>query len=163
MTLCTLRAIEPRDKPVIERLLTQSWGAVTAYAVALGGLVDASTLPGWIAEQDGQVVGLLTYRVSGTTVDIVTIDAYRQGGSIGAQLIERLAVHAPALGAKRIRVATTNDNTDALRFYQMRGFRLTGVRTDAMTKARRKYKPQIPEIGQHGIPIRDEIDLELPL
>jgi ribosomal protein S18 acetylase RimI-like enzyme len=163
VTLYTLRPIEPRDKPVVEQLLVQYWGSVMAYAVAHGGLLDASRLPGWIAEQGSEVVGLLTYRHTGSTLDIVTINAYRPGGGIGTSLIERLAGQAPALGAKRIRVATTNDNTDALRFYQRRGFRLTGMRPDAMTKARRRHKPQIPEIGQHGIPIRDEIDLELPV
>ncbi|HEV2781809.1 MAG TPA: GNAT family N-acetyltransferase [Actinophytocola sp.] len=148
---------------MVIRLLVQDWGDVSVYAVALGGLVDASVLPGWIAEQDGQVAGLLTYRLSGSTLDIVTISAYRSGGGIGTALIEKLTAQAAALGAKRIRVATTNDNTDALRFYQRCGFHMTAVRPDAITKARRRHKPQIPEIGHHGIPIRDEIDLELPV
>jgi ribosomal protein S18 acetylase RimI-like enzyme len=146
---------------MVERLLVQDWGAVSVYAVALGGMVDASVLPGWIAEHGGQVVGLLIYRLSGATLDIVTINAYRSADGIGTALVEKLAAQASALGAKRIRVATTNDNTDALRFYQRCGFRLIALRADAMTKARRRHKPQIPDIGRHGIPIRDEIDLEL--
>ncbi|MFL6142773.1 MAG: GNAT family N-acetyltransferase [Labedaea sp.] len=161
MTLYTLRPIEPVDKPAVARLLVESWGSVMVYAVALGGLLDASTLPGWIVEQQRQVVGLLTYRINGATLDIVTINAFRTGAGVGTALVEKLAGQASALGARRIRVATTNDNTDALRFYQRRGFRLTGVRPDAMTKARRKHKPELPEIGHHGIPIRDEVDLEL--
>ncbi len=104
-------------------------------------------------------MGLLTYRMSGSSLDIVTINAYRSGAGIGTALIEKVASLAPALGAKRVRVATTNDNTDALRFYQRCGFRLTGVRPDSVTKARRRHKSQIPEIGHHGIPIRDEIEL----
>jgi len=144
---------------MVEQVLLQMWGAVKVYT--LGNLVDASVLPGWIAEQSGSVVGLLTYRMSGSSLDLVTINAYRSGAGIGTVLIEKLAAQAPALGAKRIRVATTNDNTDALRFYQRRGFHLTGVRADAMTKARRRHKPEIPEIGNHRIPIRDELDLEL--
>jgi ribosomal protein S18 acetylase RimI-like enzyme len=161
VTLYTLRPIEPADKPTVARLLAESWGSIMVYAVALGGLVDASNLPGWIVEQQRQVVGLLTYRISGATLDIVTINAFRVGAGVGTALVEKLAGQASALGARRIRVATTNDNTDALRFYQRRGFRLTGVRPDAMTKARRKHKPEMPEIGHHGIPIRDEVDLEL--
>lgn len=161
MTLYTLRPIEPADKPGVARLLVEAWGSVMVYAVALGGLVDASLLPGWIVEQQRQVVGLLTYRISGATLDIVTINAFRAGAGVGTALVEKLAGQASALGARRIRAATTNDNTDALRFYQLRGFRLTGVRPDAMTKARRKHKPELPELGHHGIPIRDEVDLEL--
>jgi ribosomal protein S18 acetylase RimI-like enzyme len=161
VTLYTLRPIEPADRPLVRRLITESWGAATVYGLAIGGLVDASTLPGWIAEQNREaVVGLLTYRLSGATLDIVTINSFRTGGGVGTALVDKLIGQASALGAKRIRVATTNDNTDALRFYQRCGFHLTAVHPNAVAKARRKYKPQIPEIGNHGIPVRDEIVLE---
>jgi hypothetical protein len=62
-------------------------------------------------------------------------------------------------------VVTTNDNVDALRFYQRRGFRLTAVRCGAVDQSRRTVKPQIPVTGNYGIPIRDEIELvqDLPL
>jgi hypothetical protein len=55
---------------------------------------------------------------------------------------------------------TTNDNVDALRFYQRRGFRLRAVRPGAVDDARRTLKPEIPAVGEQGIPIRDEIELE---
>lgn len=54
---------------------------------------------------------------------------------------------------------TTNDNLEALRFYQRRGFVITGIRINAVEIAR-QMKPTIPEKGDFGIPIRDEIDLE---
>ncbi len=111
----TIRPIEPGDRPVIRRLLTEAWGAADVYAVSLGGMVDASALPGWVAEARG-------------------------------------------LGVETIRVTTTNDNTSALRFYQRRGFHLSALRPGAVTKAR-LVKPEIPERGEHDIPIRDEIEL----
>jgi hypothetical protein len=58
-----------------------------------------------------------------------------------------------------LRVTTTNDNLDALRFYQKRGFQIVAVRPGAVDESRR-VKPSIPVIGEHGIPIRDEIELE---
>jgi hypothetical protein len=58
---------------------------------------------------------------------------------------------------------TTNDNVDALRFYQRRGFRLAALRTRAVDELRRRLKPTIPAVGEHGIPIRDEIELEIEL
>lgn len=161
MTKYTLRPIEQADKPTVTRLLTQDWGAPHVYAVALGGVVDASALPGWVAEDAGEVVGLLTYLLEGTTVDLVTINSYRSGG-IGTALVEELTSEARGLGAELIRVTTTNDNTDALRFYQRRGFRLSALRPGAVEKAR-LAKPEIPELGQHDIPIRDELDLILTL
>jgi hypothetical protein len=57
---------------------------------------------------------------------------------------------------------TTNDNLDALRFYQRRGLRLVGLAPDAVAASRR-LKPGIPEIGAYGIPLRDELTLELSL
>jgi hypothetical protein len=49
-----------------------------------------------------------------------------------------------------------------LRFYQRRGFRLAELHVGAVDEARR-LKPTIPTIGDHGIPLRDELVLERPL
>ena len=59
-------------------------------------------------------------------------------------------------------LSTTNDNLRALGFYQKRGFQLCALRVNAMEEAR-KLKPGIPLIGEHGIPLRDEIELEIML
>jgi ribosomal protein S18 acetylase RimI-like enzyme len=58
-------------------------------------------------------------------------------------------------------VTTTNDNLNALRFYQKHGFVLAALRPNALEKTR-KLKP-IPALGENGIPIRDEIELEMIL
>lgn len=129
-------------------------------ALSLGGVVDASRLPGWLAERDGEVVGLLTYRREGEVVDIVTINAFT-GGGVGAALVEALTGEVRG-SAARLRVTTTNDNTRALRFYQRAGFRLTALRPGAVAETR-ALKPEIPEVGHDGIPIRDELDLEMEL
>jgi hypothetical protein len=60
----------------------------------------------------------------------------------------------------RIYLMTTNDNLDALRFYQKRNFHICGVHIDSV-KISRKIKPTIGMIGDFDIPVRDEIDLEL--
>jgi ribosomal protein S18 acetylase RimI-like enzyme len=160
VTPYTLRRLSSADRGIIVPLLEREWGAVEVVALSLGGLVDASTLPGWLAESDGEVVGLLTYLTSGDVVDIVTINAFA-GGGVGAALVERLADDVRGRAA-RLRVTTTNDNTGALRFYQRAGFRLTALRPGAMAESR-KIKPGIPELGHDGIPIRDEIELEMEL
>ena len=55
---------------------------------------------------------------------------------------------------------TTNDNVDALRFCRRRGFRLAELRAGAVDDSRAQLNPEIPAIGDHGIPLRDEIELE---
>ena len=67
-----------------------------------------------------------------------------------------------AAGCRRLWLITTNDNLAALRFYQRRGFELVAVHRRAVAAARR-LKPEIPLVGAHGIPIRDEIELEMAL
>lgn len=57
---------------------------------------------------------------------------------------------------------TTNDNLDALRFYQRRGWRLVAVHPDPLEESRR-LKPSIPTVGLFGIPRRDELELEAGL
>jgi hypothetical protein len=49
---------------------------------------------------------------------------------------------------------------NALRFYQKRGFVLVAIHREAVRGAR-KLKPQIPFIGEFGIPLRDELELEM--
>jgi ribosomal protein S18 acetylase RimI-like enzyme len=160
VTPYTLRRLRAEDRAVVVALLEREWGAVEVVALSLGGIVNASTLPGWLAESDGEVVGLLTYLTSGDVVDIVTINAFT-GGGVGAALVEALVSEVRGTAA-RLRVTTTNDNTRALRFYQRAGFRLTALRPGAVDESR-KIKPEIPALGHDGIPIRDELELEMEL
>jgi len=100
--------------------------------------------------------------VTGDTGEFVTIDALVRGVGAGSALVEAVAAAVRDAGADRLRVMTTNDNLTALRLYQRAGFRLIALRPGAVDAARRS-KPSIPAIGQHGIPLRDERDLERDL
>ena len=66
-------------------------------------------------------------------------------------------------GVRTAWLVTTNDNLAALALYQRVGWRLTGLRAGAIDELRRTIKPSIPELGQHGIPLRDELELQLRL
>jgi len=60
----------------------------------------------------------------------------------------------------RLWLVTTNDNVDALRFYQRRGFCLVCVHRGAVDHSRAHLKPEIPLAGNNRIPLRDELELE---
>jgi len=75
---------------------------------------------------------------------------------VGTVLVEALKTRVRG----RIWLVTTNDNLDALRFYQRRGFVLAALRPGAVQDSRRRLKPTISETGAYGIPLRDEIELE---
>ena len=140
--------------------IAEHWGAESV--VAHGTLYHPADLPGFVAELDGKVAGLVTFHVAGDTCEIVTLDSLRPGQGIGTALIEAVKAAASAAGCRRLWLITTNDNLHALGFYQKRGFRLVAVHPGAVDAARR-LKPEIPLIGNDGIPIRDEIELEIVL
>ena len=141
-------------------LLTKSWAA--PRVVTRGRLHQADLLPGFVAHVDDRPVGLATYHISGDGCELVTLDSTAPGGGIGTALVEAVRAAARASGCRRLWLITTNDNSHALRFYQKRGFRIAAVHVDAIRESRR-LKPEIPLAGFDGIPIRDEVELELDL
>jgi hypothetical protein len=117
--------------------------------------IEAATLAALIAEDHR---GLATYRRLGDDAELVTLDAVPAGAGTGTALIEALVTGLRAEGCRRLCATTTNDKLSALRFYLRRGFRLIQVRPGAVDESR-KLTPSIPHVGEHGIPIHDELDL----
>jgi GNAT superfamily N-acetyltransferase len=156
-----VRDLDPvADRAWLEQHLADEWGG--PLQVRRGEAFDARELPAFIAERDGRPAGLLCYRdcLDGWW-ELALISAVPAGEGVGTALVDTLVERVGTGG--RIWVVTTNDNVDALRFYQRRGFRLRAVRLGAVDEARRSLKPQIPTTGRYGIPLRDELELELLL
>ncbi|MEW9527073.1 GNAT family N-acetyltransferase [Microbispora sp. NPDC049125] len=130
--------------------------------MAHGQVHDASALPALIAERNGELAGLLTYAAGDDGLEIVTLDALVQGVGVGTALLAAVATIAREAKLGRLWLITTNDNLDALRFYQRRGLRIVGIDAGAVDVAR-GHKPSIPLAGEYGIEIHDEITLELRL
>jgi GNAT superfamily N-acetyltransferase len=131
--------------------------------VAHGTVFRPAELPGFLAQQvTGSLAGLLTYVVTDGALEIITLNAVRRQAGTGTALVDHAVAEARRRGCLQVTLSTTNDNLDALRFYQRRGFRLTALRPGAVAESR-KIKPQIPEIGDHGIPVCDELDLARPV
>jgi ribosomal protein S18 acetylase RimI-like enzyme len=155
---------EAHDRDWAASLIIERWGA--PVVVAHETVYRPAGLPGFVAWQAGQRVGLVTYHIQddahGAACEIVTIDSLRPGIGLGTALVQAVRDVAQAAGCHRLWLITTNDNLQALHFYQKRGFVLVAVHRDAVTRARQR-KPEIPQIGLHGIPLRDEIELEMRL
>jgi GNAT superfamily N-acetyltransferase len=159
--LIEIRPLTDSDRPEVARFIEAEWGA--PVTVVHGSVFRPADLPGFIAQQSqGPLAGLLTYAVERGTLEIVTLNAVRRRSGTGTALVDHAVAEARRLGCHEIRLTTTNDNLDGLRFYQRRGFRLAGLRPGAVAESRR-FKPEIPETGDHGIPVRDELDLVRPL
>jgi ribosomal protein S18 acetylase RimI-like enzyme len=156
-----IRDAGPADREAIADLLSSSWGGTTV--VAHGVAFDALGLPALVAERDGALAGLLTYTTSADEgLEVVSLDAVTRHLGIGSALLDHAAALARRDGHRRLWLVTSNDNLDALRFYQRRGLRIIGVGRGAVDAAR-TVKPSIPHVGEYGIPLHDELILELGL
>jgi len=155
-----IRPLAKGDKSWVSSLLTEYWGS--AKIVTRGKIFQADELPGFAAIQNDKPVGLITYRIEGNECEIGSINSLVEGIGIGPALIEAVKKAAILAKCRRLWAITTNDNTHALHFWQKQGFVLVAVYPNAIEKSR-KLKPEIPLIGNDGIPIRDEIELEMLL
>ena len=146
-----------RDREAVERFLGERHSARVAR---LGRLMRPLDHPALIAEgHDGSLAGVLTYVLEGEECEVLTLHAAERHAGAGTVLIEAVERLAAERGCRRLWLLTTNDNVDALRFYQRRGFRLAELNAGGVDEARATLKPEIPATGEYGIPLRDELVL----
>lgn len=127
--------------------------------VSRGRVYHLADLDAWIALNGETCVGAATvHRDDDGDIELMSLNAVVRGGGIGTQLLEHVEVEAARAGARRVWLITSNDNLDAVRFYQRRGYRMVAVHVGAIDEAR-ALKPTIPLLGEHGIEIHDEIEL----
>jgi len=173
-----LKAIEPQEYEIrrvdnairekIQPILDETWGA--PYLAVNGKLWDSRTMPGYAAvsvtsipvsekahAETCEVLGYLLYELHDGVCEIMVLESVAQNRGIATALIEQVKQTAKSSGVNRVIVQTSNDNTHAIRFYQLRGFTICEVRPGAIDAAR-QLKPSIPFIGEDGIPLRDEIE-----
>src|SRR5687768_16210025 len=155
-----VRPIEARDADAVRSFVARRWQS--AIIVTRARRHDAAELPGFLIEEHGQVIGVITLNDERKDCEIVTIDAAVWGRGIGSAMLDRAEAWCRDRGCERMWLVTTNDNLRALYFYQRRGFRIVAVHRDAVEHSR-EIKPEIPAIAENGIPILDEIELEKAL
>lgn len=148
------------DRDWLANLWLTEWGGQSM--ISKGNehrLADLEALIAW----EGQArVGVATFHIDRSGCELLSINASSQGGGVGTALLQAVEEAARKAGCSRVWLITSNDNLDALRFYQRRGYRLIAVYPGAIDEAR-KIKPTIPQVGYHGVPIHDELELEKQL
>jgi GNAT superfamily N-acetyltransferase len=154
-----IRPLNQEDRLRSARLIKEHWAS--SKIVTRGRAHNTSELMGFAAIQDGRPVGLVTYRIEGCECEITTMNSLAEGIGVGTALLKAVKTVAAFAKCKRVWLVTTN-NTLALRFYQKRGFQIAAVHRNAMQRSR-ELKPEISLNGVDGIPIRDEIELEIML
>ncbi|WPK10776.1 GNAT family N-acetyltransferase [Lysinibacillus louembei] len=134
----------------------EHWGS--PEMVISSGVYDCSNLDGFIFEENNRILGLVTYVFHEKEVEVISLDSIVEGKGIGSCLMKEVEHFVQQQGIATISLVTTNDNLNALKFYQKRGYKLDAIFPNAVKQAR-KIKPSIPLVGYNGIPITDEIRL----
>jgi ribosomal protein S18 acetylase RimI-like enzyme len=155
-----IRPLRDADRDWARGVLEEHWGGVES--VSRGRVHRADRLPGFVAFGDKGPVGLLSYHIEGDQCEVVTLDALEEGQGVGTALLEAALGAAREAGCRRLWLVTTNDNTPAIAFYRGRGLSIVAIHRGAMEESRR-LKPTIPLTGVGGLPIRDEIEMEIVL
>ncbi len=78
--------------------------------------VVAKTTELWVAERDGNILGVLA--MQGDAVSRMYVDTAEQGKGVGSALMDQ----AKALSPEGLRLVTLERNEQARRFYEQRGF-----------------------------------------
>ncbi len=150
--------IQDSDREEIAEFIERHW--FSRVVMSRGRAFHPHLENGFLERCDGRIVGLLTYHVDDDEMEVLTLNATLEGKGIGSSLMLTAIEKAREEGNRRIWLTTTNANLQAIGFYQRLGFRMIAVHVGAVDEAR-KIKPQIPEVGERGIPIHDEIVMEL--
>jgi N-acetylglutamate synthase-like GNAT family acetyltransferase len=152
-----LRLATPDDSMWLDELMNKNWGGLPL--VIRGKKYYPSSLDGIIAENEKGIAGFLFYEIREQDCEIIVFEIFDKFKGMGTVILNKLKEIAKSSNCSRIYLMTTNDNLDAFRFYQRRGFNICGIHIDSV-KNSRKIKPTIGMVGDHGISVRDEIDLE---
>ncbi|HEY9529287.1 MAG TPA: GNAT family N-acetyltransferase [Anaerolineales bacterium] len=155
-----LRRLSRDDLPRLRQFWIEHWGG--EEMVAHGNIYRPEQLEGFVLEEHQEWIGLLTFLVKDGECEVTSLDSLRQGQGLGSRLIDHVIKEARTQGCRRLFLITTNDNLNALGFYQRRGFEIAAVYRGAVNESR-KRKPGIPLVGYDNIPLRDEIELEMSL
>ncbi|WP_329763428.1 GNAT family N-acetyltransferase [Bacillus nitratireducens] len=152
-----IQKITPEMKETIRVFMCENWGS--SMMVSRGRAHQLEQLPGFIALKNDRIVGIITCEVLKNMCEIVSLDSFEEGNGIGTELVDCVLQMARENECEKVWLITTNDNMNALRFYQKRNFIMTNLYMDAVKEAR-KIKKEIPFIGYGNIAILHEIQLE---
>jgi N-acetylglutamate synthase-like GNAT family acetyltransferase len=152
------KRISTSDRTLVDEFIRQQW--YTTTMIIRGKEIDMTQTEGFYVKEQEDIIGLITYFVSDDVLEVISLNSLRENQGIGTKLVDAVIREAKDRKLKKILVVTTNDNINAIKFYQKRGFDMACLYHNALDISR-KIKPEIPLIGDHSIPLRHEIEFEL--
>jgi GNAT superfamily N-acetyltransferase len=148
------------DRVFLDELLRLRWSG--GALMLRGRIVHPKDVEGLAAYHDGRLAGVATWLLEGPVMYLATLNNISDQRGVGIALLDAAMALGREKGSALLRVIVTNDNLNALGFYQRRGFRIIAVHPGAIDTIRAML-PSVPIVGANRIPIRDEIELEMVL
>ena len=132
--MCTMnvRPLDGEDRSWLVETVAQEWGLPV---VSISGVHDPHTLPGFVAEQDDRRVGVVTYRTTPGECEVVTLNSLLANRGVGTALLGAVKEVADAHGL-RLWLLTTDENANAIRFYERRGMTRRALHRDFIDRVR---------------------------
>ena len=145
----------------IDWLLDESIDLGGPVIVSSGRLYELSRQELLIAVAAEEPVGFVAFRCEGEKAEVLAIKSLHRQHGIGTTLLAHVEDVVRRRGVGEVVLVTTNDNTDALRFYQRRGYQILDFQRNAFRDVLllKGLDPNAVIIGQHGIVVRDVIVL----
>lgn len=154
------KRINSQNRNFINAFIKQHW--YTTTMIIRGREIDMTKAEGFYFSEEKNIIGLITYIVYNGILEITSLDSLQENRGIGSKLVEAVIHEAKERKCQKIILITTNDNINAIKFYQKRGFDMANLFRNALDISR-KLKPEIPLIGENSIPLRHEIEFELSI
>lgn len=142
------------------KIFVKKWGA--DFMVTKGKVHHYEDLSGFLLLEAQKVVGMITFIKHPGEIEITSLNSMRESRGIGNWLVEQVVELARKEKRKRLWLITTNDNLNAMKFYQKREWSMCAIHLNGADRAR-KLKPTIPKFGYFGIPIEHEVEFEYRL
>jgi DNA-3-methyladenine glycosylase I len=131
-----VRPLNDGDRSWVADRISKEWGLPI---VSISGLHDPVELAGYVATEADERLGLITYRTTNDECEVVTLNSLRAGRGVGTTLLRQVKQMADERQL-RLWLITTDENANAIRFYERRGMTRRALHRDFVEVVRR-HKP----------------------
>jgi GNAT superfamily N-acetyltransferase len=152
--------IDEKVRTDVNKFLQEHW--FSTDIIIRGKIIDMTSAEGIVVYENNTIIGLVTYEILNGECEILSLDSINEKKGIGTDLVQRVIDIARTVNCYKIKLITTNDNINAIKFYQKRGFDMVKIYHNAL-EISRQLKPSIPLFGEYDIPLKHEIEFEMLL
>lgn len=152
--------IDEKIRTDVNEFLQEHW--FSTDIIIRGKIFDMTSADGIVVYENNTIIGLITYVIINGECEILSLDSITENKGIGTDLVQKVIDIARNATCHKVKLITTNDNINAIKFYQKRGFDMVKINHNALDISR-QLKPSIPLFGEFDIPLKHEIEFEMLL